>query len=305
MKRTTCCLEPMFKVILSVAFLLVVVLAALPGEVLYAQGLTAPLTSVERLTAAPAATATATPIVSTELGHFEESQGTGLSGLALAMAGDLGSLDDSTLSKTGEVEPAPEEGASASLYDSSGLGGKDSIVKSTSGVSDDSFEVTEAQSAPPLQSSSVLTVCLATVGTCPYTNVQDAVSAAIAGDEIRVAAGTYAGTVTLNKNLTLRGGFTTTNWVTPDPDQNPTTIDAQSSGRVVEVSNGISATVSGFRLTGGSAANGAGVYNYNGTLTLEDNQICGNEAILDNGGGGVDGAPGIFATPSKDRKKVG
>ena len=286
----------MFKVILSVAFLLVVVLAALPGGVLYAQGLTAPLTSVERLTAAPAATATATPIVSTELGHFEESQGTGLSGLALAMAGDLGSLDDSTLSKTGEVEPAPEEGASASLYDSSGLGGKDSIVKSTSGVSDDSFEVTEAQSAPPLQSSSVLTVCLATVGTCPYTNVQDAVSAAIAGDEIRVAAGTYAGTVTLNKNLTLRGGFTTTNWVTPDPDQNPTTIDAQSSGRVVEVSNGISATVSGFRLTGGSAANGAGVYNYNGTLTLEDNQICGNEAILDNGGGVLNGAPGISAT---------
>ncbi|MCX7707998.1 MAG: hypothetical protein N2204_08335, partial [Anaerolineae bacterium] len=59
-----------------------------------------------------------------------------------------------------------------------------------------------------------------------YATIQAAVDAAAAGDEIRVAAGTYSGVtarggstqvVYLDKALTLRGGFTTANWTTPNP----------------------------------------------------------------------------------------
>ena len=129
----------------------------------------------------------------------------------------------------------------------------------------------------------------------PCLTIQQAISNAVSGDEIRVAAGRYTtintlgGTsqgVYLNKSLTLRGGFTTTNWVTPDPDQNPTIIDAQGAGRVIYVPNAVTATVVGLHLTNGSADFGAGVYNENeaGALIVEDCQIYENEAT---GGGGV------------------
>ena len=118
----------------------------------------------------------------------------------------------------------------------------------------------------------------------PGATVQRAGNQADANDEIRVASGTYAEPVNLNKSLTVRGGFTTTNWVTPDPDGNPTIIDAQGSGRVIYVPGGVVATVSGFHLTGGSSGtDGAGVYN-GGTLVLEDSYIYDNRTFGDGGG---------------------
>lgn len=69
--------------------------------------------------------------------------------------------------------------------------------------------------------------------------VQSAVNAANSGDTLKVA-GTCAGvatvsgevqTVYINKNLTLQGGYTPTNWLaSPDPVANPTVLDAQSAG---------------------------------------------------------------------------
>jgi hypothetical protein len=70
-----------------------------------------------------------------------------------------------------------------------------------------------------------------------------AVDAAEEGDEIRIAEGTYTGVSTrprkdalsignvtqvvyLDKSLTIRGGFTTANWSSPDPATNVTTLDA-------------------------------------------------------------------------------
>jgi hypothetical protein len=122
----------------------------------------------------------------------------------------------------------------------------------------------------------------------PCATVQHAIGEADAGDEIRVAAGLYVGTVILDQDLVLRGGFTTTNWFTPDPDQNSTIIDAQRMGRVISVPASISATVSGFHLTGGRVENdrGGGVYN-NGTLALTGSRIYGNEVITGGDGGGV------------------
>ncbi|NIV34868.1 MAG: hypothetical protein GWN58_37060, partial [Anaerolineae bacterium] len=82
----------------------------------------------------------------------------------------------------------------------------------------------------------------------PCRTVQYAVDQAVPGEEVRVAAGTYTGIsdlgglsqlVFLSKTLTVRGGYTTSNWTTPDPETNPTTLDAEGDGRVMVISDTI------------------------------------------------------------------
>jgi parallel beta-helix repeat protein len=153
----------------------------------------------------------------------------------------------------------------------------------------------ESPNAP----SAELQVCL--VG-CPYTNVQSAVDAANPGDVIKVASGAYTGvqqragvtqTVYLNKSVTIQGGYTITNWVTPNPDANPTTLDAQGQGRVFYITGYISPTIEGLRITGGNAAGlrgyvtndvGGGVYIISATATISASHIFSNSAEY---GGGV------------------
>ena len=115
-----------------------------------------------------------------------------------------------------------------------------------------------------------------------YANVQDAVDAVDApNDVVKVAAGVYADmnyygglaqVVYISKSLTIRGGYTTTNWTTPDPVANPTTLDARGLGRVLVITGTITPTVEGLRITGGNARGlgggpsgwdaGGGVYVY-------------------------------------------
>jgi len=138
---------------------------------------------------------------------------------------------------------------------------------------------------------------------CAYSSVQAAVDAASEGDVIKVAAGAYTGvsaragvtqTVYVSKSITLRGGYTTTNWTTPDPVANPTTLDAQGQGRVLYIDGLISPTIEGLRITGGDPDGlsgvpwgddaGGGVYIIGAMATLSQCQIYSNTAQV---GGGV------------------
>jgi parallel beta-helix repeat protein len=133
-----------------------------------------------------------------------------------------------------------------------------------------------------------------------YTVVQAAVDAASPGDVVKVA-GTCIGVneraglrqqVYLDKSLTLRGGYTTTNWITPDPEANPTTLDAMGAGRVIYITGETSPTIEGLCITGGDTTGldgglngldgewdaGGGVYVITATATIRDNWIFGNTA---------------------------
>ncbi|MBC7264832.1 MAG: right-handed parallel beta-helix repeat-containing protein [Chloroflexi bacterium] len=145
----------------------------------------------------------------------------------------------------------------------------------------------------------------------PCRTVQYAVNQAASGDEIRVAAGVYTdlhgypradlattGVVTqvvyISKTVTIRGGYSPSNWTTPNPAANPTTLDAQSRGRVLYITGSISPTIEGLRITGGNAAGlrggstgvdvGGGVYIITATATLSGSVVFGNTAVY---GGGL------------------
>jgi glycerophosphoryl diester phosphodiesterase len=158
-----------------------------------------------------------------------------------------------------------------------------------------------------------------------YDNPQAAVDAAVdPSDVIKVAAGWYTdtharprhdlssgGTVTqvvyISKTVTIQGGYTTTNWITPDAVNNPTTLDARGQGRAIYITGDISVTVEGLRITGGNADDlggygpppltlyhhvGGGVYAITATVTLRDNWI------FDNGGAGYGGGVGLRSCTS-------
>ncbi|HFD40604.1 MAG TPA: right-handed parallel beta-helix repeat-containing protein, partial [Anaerolineae bacterium] len=100
-----------------------------------------------------------------------------------------------------------------------------------------------------------------------YHTVQAGIDAAQAGDVVKVAGtctvvgqhGNLTQIAYIAKNITLQGGYTTTNWTTPDPAAHPTTLDAQGQGRVLYLSgSGIHPTIAGLRITGGDASKGGG-----------------------------------------------
>ena len=155
---------------------------------------------------------------------------------------------------------------------------------------------------------------------CPYSSIQPAVDAANPGDVIKIATGVYTGVNTvgnltqmvyISKSLTLRGGFTTGDWTTPDPVANPTTLDAQNLGRVMFINGAIDVTVEGVqfihgRATGmggfylsqytcdaqtGNKGAGGGVCIQGATVTLNDMSIMTNTASTAQGYGG-----GLFAS---------
>ena len=150
-----------------------------------------------------------------------------------------------------------------------------------------------------------------------YATIQEALAVAVAGVEIRVAAGTYTdlhdcprndvvttGTtkalVCLDKSVTLSGGWDNT-FTTHDMAVYPTTLSASGLGRVLYITGAVSPTVENLVINGGNP-NGLGGYEYFGQFdvgggvyvmtanaTLRDNHIAYNSApsLVSGGGAGV------------------
>jgi predicted outer membrane repeat protein len=131
--------------------------------------------------------------------------------------------------------------------------------------------------------------------------VRGAITAANPGDTVKIG-GTCAGAVLqsgttqvalITETLTLSGGYVPTSTVsfwlqTPDPVANPTTLDAESNGRVLSTT--APATLQGLTLSNGAitGANGGGLYATTAItlteMTLVNNAITGASS---QGGGGA------------------
>lgn len=168
----------------------------------------------------------------------------------------------------------------------------------------------------------------------PYCRIQDAVDTASAGDEVRVAGGTYAGAqmaldgrtgytytqvVFITRSLTLRGSYDAVHWdAVLDPAANPSIIDAQGYGRGISVvgrgDDLLDVTVEGFTITGGDYTGlgnppgvgnrvcwrtgydcGGGLLAWHTRLTLRDTVVYNNVAATSDSGRSAEGG-GIALT---------
>ncbi|TET82114.1 MAG: hypothetical protein E3J37_07905 [Anaerolineales bacterium] len=158
----------------------------------------------------------------------------------------------------------------------------------------------------PVARAASYTVCPAGPPTCDYSVIQDAVDAAGDGDVIKVATGTYddinnynglAQVVYIIKSVTIRGGYTTAFAEPPDPEANPTILDAGGQGRVIYIEGNINPTIEGLRITGGRSVGpwgwGGGVRISGAAATIRNNQIFSNTAH-DGGGLRLDNSAAIL-----------
>jgi len=160
--------------------------------------------------------------------------------------------------------------------------------------------------AAPAAPAATIHVCPAGPPTCDYSSIQAAVDAAASGATILVASGFYTGVqqrggitqvVYITKSLTIRGGYTLTNWIDPDPLVNMTWVDAQTSGRVMVISGSITVHIEGLYIAGGDATGlgggvggydgvGGGLYVVDATVTISDCTFDGNVASSSDSGSG-------------------
>jgi hypothetical protein len=120
-------------------------------------------------------------------------------------------------------------------------------------------------------SAAKLTVC---ASGCDYAAISDALAAASTGDKIVIGPGTYDGGFVVSTSVSLIGLGASTTMI-------------NGGGTVVTVANGVSVTISGVTIAGGSPSStpetpGGGVVN-EGALTLIDTIVTGN--VADAGGG--------------------
>ncbi len=148
----------------------------------------------------------------------------------------------------------------------------------------------------------------------PCATLQHAVDAAVPNDEIRIAGGTYTSVqgrpapagydgpnvitqmVYISKSIAIRGGYTTAFTGPPDPNANPTTLDAAGQGRVIFIAGEISTTVEGLCITNGDSVglggspggivldSGGGIYIITATAAISANSIFSNTTLFAGGG---------------------
>lgn len=139
--------------------------------------------------------------------------------------------------------------------------------------------------------------------------VQSAVYQASPGDTVKIA-GTCTGIdptrtagIHIVESVTLQGGYSPTDWTTPDPINQPTTLDANQEGRVILVSSAPLADTSvtfenliisnGVINTGSNLDWGGGIYFDNGSRLLPYKATLRNVSLKNNsawkGGSGIYG----------------
>ncbi|MEM2592248.1 MAG: choice-of-anchor Q domain-containing protein [Thermofilaceae archaeon] len=176
------------------------------------------------------------------------------------------------------------------------------------------------------------------VGDCkspssPCRSIQYAVNQAASGDTILVAAGTYtynpqhdscsflptrAVVCFVDKQLTILGGYSTTNWIRADPIGNPTVIDGGNAYRgvvIVSYHSTASLRMEGFTIRNARAqgasfggdwdttAFGGGMWAQNSAVTLrnmvfENNVAKGGDTSSPYGGAAAGGGLAIQSPPS-------
>jgi len=111
-----------------------------------------------------------------------------------------------------------------------------------------------------------------------YVAIQEAINAAVNGDEVVVRPGVYVGSINfIGKAITVRS----------EQGAVVTTIDGNQSGSVVTFTSGegLSSTIDGFTITGGNADYGGGIVcNQSSSPTIINNRICDNFTVLEGGG---------------------
>lgn len=171
----------------------------------------------------------------------------------------------------------------------------------------------------------------------PFRSIQYAINQAASDDTILVASGTYtynrateislptlymtAVAVVINKNITLLGGYSTTNWAAPNYQANPTIIDGGGSVRgvfAIDVGGPTTLRMEGFTVRNGVAtgnanpavtpdersfAFGGGVFldHAQGVIrdvVFENNQAIGDNTNVAHGGAGSGGGLSIRNTPT-------
>lgn len=124
-----------------------------------------------------------------------------------------------------------------------------------------------------------------------FRKIQDAILASSSGDELWVAAGTYAQGITLKEGIALFGGFSGTeternqrNW-----NQHKSILDGGRTGRVISIRTPVQAQtrVDGFVIRNGSSDFAGGVYSAGGNLVFANNLVTGNEAVGPYSGAGI------------------
>jgi hypothetical protein len=176
-----------------------------------------------------------------------------------------------------------------------------------------------------------------------YSSIQSALDEAMPDDVIKVATGVYSGVhaytdtntlvtqaLFINKSIILTGGYTITNWSSPDAAAYPVTLDAQNLGRVIYITGTIHVEMDGLRLINGNGGiyigyssdvelsnssilssttweggyPGLGILNY-GTLTLVNSSIVSSttQSVLSSGGGIENlGTADIYSATIRDNR---
>lgn len=135
-------------------------------------------------------------------------------------------------------------------------------------------------------------------GTCtdsaqPCQTITYALSQAVDGSEIRVAAGTYAEQIQVSQPVSLTGGFTLTNWITPSWTVNQTVLDGQNSYRPLTV-NADTVRINGFVVRNGNAtaSDGTGGGIFIGSVNVAERATLANLRLENNVASTVDSGQG-------------